>query len=270
MNMPEPLIIPVPEATNFPRVRRDLPPLSALQWLRYGAADFRANTLASMFYGLCFTLVGVLFVLAFQFAVQLITALTTGFMLVGPVFAMGLYELSRQREMGKPAELKSSLLVWRQNMGGIGLYSLILIVLYLVWARASLVVFAIFYEGGIPNMEGFITQMLALENLEFMLAYMAIGAFFAVLVFAFSVVSIPLMLDRRQDAITAMLASFIALTGNLPAMLVWGFLIVSLTAIGVVTAFMGLIVTMPIIGHATWHAYRALIDATPPKTSSIP
>ena len=95
-------------------------------------------------------------------------------------------------------------------------------------------------------------------------AYVLIGGFFATLVFAFSVVSIPTMLDRDQDTVTAMLASFLALVRNVPAMLVWGALIVLMVAIGIATAFLGLIVTMPVVGHATWHAYRALIAPLPP------
>jgi uncharacterized membrane protein len=91
-----------------------------------------------------------------------------------------------------------------------------------------------------------------------------VGAIFAELVFAFSVVSIPMMLDRNQDTVTAMLASFLALVRNLPMMLLWGALIVSLTAVGIATAFIGLIITMPLVGHATWHAYRALIEPRTP------
>ena len=136
--------------------------------------------------------------------------------------------------------------------------------LYLLWARASLVMFALFYQGGMPTLEGLIAQIAKFDNIEFMVAYLLVGAIFAALVFAFSVVSIPMMLDRNQDTVTAMLASFLALARNLPTMLLWGFLIVLLTAVGVATAFVGLIVTMPLVGHATWHAYRALIE---PRTA---
>ncbi|MDP2822881.1 MAG: hypothetical protein Q8O52_09420 [Sulfuritalea sp.] len=90
------------------------------------------------------------------------------------------------------------------------------------------------------------------------------GGIFAGLVLAFSVVSIPMLLERNQDTITATLASFLALVRNLPLMLVWGALVVLLTAIGIATAFLGLIVTMPLVGHATWHAYRALIEPQTP------
>lgn len=247
----------------FPSIRAGLPLSAPFEWLRRGADDLKACGLASLFYGLSFALAGGLLLLAFRHAVQLVTAVTTGFMLVGPFFAIGLYELSRRRESGEPLELIPTLTAWRKNLGAMGIYSLILIIIYLLWARASLVMFALFYQGGMPSMEGFMAQILRFDNLEFLLAYGLVGAFFAGLVFAFSVVSIPMMLDRKQDTVTAMLASFLALVRNLPVMLVWAALIVLLTATGFATAFVGLVVTMPLVGHATWHAYRALIEPLP-------
>lgn len=247
----------------FPVVRAGLPLSAPFDWLRRGAEDLRASGFASLFYGMCFAVGGLLLFLAFRHAVQLVTAVTAGFMLLGPFLALGLYELSRRREVGEPLSLTATLAVWKRNLGSFGIYSLILIVIYLVWARASLVMFALFYQGGMPTLAGFMTQILKFDNLEFLLAYLAVGGFFATLVFAFSAVSIPMMLERNQDTVTAMLASFLALVRNLPMMLIWAALIVLLTAIGIATAFLGLIVTMPLVGHATWHAYRALIEPLP-------
>jgi uncharacterized membrane protein len=258
-----PLQTPQP-SRPFPVVRSGLPLSAPFTWLRLGAADLRAGGFASLFYGLCFALGGLMLFLAFRHAVQLVTAVTAGFMLLGPFLALGLYELSRRRESGEALSLSATLTVWRRNVASFGIYSLILIVLYLVWARASLVMFALFYQGGMPSLGGFMTQILKFDNLEFLLAYLAVGGFFAGLVFAFSVVSIPMLLERNQDTVTAMLASALALARNLPMMLVWGALIVLLTVIGFATAFLGLIVTMPLVGHATWHAYRALIEAPSP------
>lgn len=246
---------------SFPTVRSGLPLTAPFDWLRRGADDLRAGGFASLFYGLCFAGGGLLLFLAFRHAVQLVTAVTAGFMLLGPFLALGLYELSRRREAGEALSLPATLAVWKRNIGCFGIYSLILIVIYLVWARASLVMFALFYQGGMPTLGSFMTQILKFDNLEFLLAYLAVGGFFAVLVFAFSAVSIPMMLEHNRDTVTAMLASFLALVRNLPMMLIWAALVVLLTVIGIATAFLGLIVTMPLVGHATWHAYRALIDA---------
>ena len=115
-----------------------------LVWLARGWADFRANPFASLFYGGCFAAMGLLQLLVFRFAVDYTSTLTMGFMLAGPVLAIGLYALSRQRERGEPANFRASLVAWRENTGGIGIYVLILTVVFLVWARASLVTFALF------------------------------------------------------------------------------------------------------------------------------
>jgi len=247
----------------FPVIRSGLPLSAPFDWLRRGAADLKAGGFASLFYGICFAAGGLLLFLAFRHAVQLVTAITAGFMLLGPFLALGLYELSRRRETGEPLSLAATLTVWKRNFGCFGIYSLILIVIYLVWARASLVIFALFYQGGMPTLGSFMSQLLKFDNIEFMLAYLAVGGFFAMLVFAVSVVSIPMMLERNKDTITAMLASVLALVRNLPMMLIWGALIVLLTALGIALGFVGLIITMPLVGHATWHAYRALIEPLP-------
>jgi uncharacterized membrane protein len=244
----------------FPIIRTGLPLSAPFEWLRRGADDLKASGFASLFYGICFAAGGFLLFMAFRHAVQLVTAVTAGFMLVGPFLALGLYELSRRRETGEALSLPDTLTVWKRNISCFGIYSLILIVIYLVWARASLVIFALFYQGGMPTLGSFMTQLLKFDNIEFMLAYLVVGGFFAMLVFAVSVVSIPMMLERNEDTITAMLASVLALARNLPMMLIWGALIALLTALGIALAFVGLIITMPLVGHATWHAYRALIQ----------
>jgi uncharacterized membrane protein len=110
-----------------------------------------------------------------------------------------------------------------------------------------------------PNLSGFLAQILALENLEFLLVYFGVGLIFAAIVFAVSVVSIPMMLDRDQDAITAMLASVGALARNPGAMTLWALAIVVCTVLGFLTFHVGLVVLMPLLGHATWHAYRDLV-----------
>ena len=248
----------------FPVIRTGLPLSAPCDWLRRGADDLRAGGFASLFYGICFAAGGFLLFLAFRHAVQLVTAVTAGFMLVGPFLALGLYELSRRRETGEALSLSATLTVWKRNFGCFGIYSLILIVIYLIWARASLVIFALFYQGGMPTLGSFMAQFLKFDNIEFLLAYLAVGGFFAILVFALSAVSIPMLLERNEDTVTAMLASVLALVRNLPMMLIWGALVILLTALGIALAFVGLIVTMPLVGHATWHAYRALIEPQTP------
>jgi uncharacterized membrane protein len=135
-----------------------------------------------------------------------------------------------------------------------------LTVILLVWARASLVVFALFYTSEMPSVERFVEQVVSLDNLEFLVAYFCVGGFFAVLVFAISVVAVPMMLDRRTDGIVAVLTSLKAFGANVPAMIVWGLVIAVVIGAGFALWFIGLVVAVPVIGHATWHAYRALVE----------
>lgn len=231
-----------------------------LAWVAAGWRDLLAHPLPSAFYGVCFALMGFLVYIVFRHAYPYVSALVTGFFLVGPFFAIGLYALSRRRERGEPPWLAPTLDAWAPNKGSIGMFALVLTVILLVWARASLVVFALFYTRGMPTIEDFARRIVSLDNIEFVLAYLCVGGFFAVLVFAISVVSVPMMLDRNTDGIVAVLTSLRAFGANVPAMVVWGVVIVALVGFGFATWFVGLVVTVPLIGHATWHAYRALVE----------
>jgi uncharacterized membrane protein len=231
------------------------------RWLAAGTRDFLAHPLPSAFYGVCFALMAGLITLALRYAFELASALTTGFFLVGPFLAIGVYDLSRRRERGEPVLLAPTLDAWRANTAAIGMFAVVLTVVLLVWARASLVVFALFYTGGMPTFASFAAQLLSTSNVEFLLAYACVGGFFAILTFAVSVVSVPMMLDRRVDGVVAVLTSLRAFAANPPAMMVWAALIVAVIAAGFALFLVGLVVAVPVIGHATWHAYRDLVRA---------
>jgi uncharacterized membrane protein len=235
-------------------------PLSApLSWLAQGWADLRRAPLASLFYGVVFALMGWLIHLVFQHMVEMVSALTAGFLLLGPFLATGLYDISRSLERGRAPRLAESLTAWRSNLGAFSLYALILTIITLVWARASLVTFALFFSTGMPTLQGFIGQIVSIEHLDFLLAYFAVGALFAAIVFAVSVVSVPMMLDRGTDTVVAALTSVRALFANFGPLTFWALLIVVIVGLGFATLFIGLVVAVPLIGHATWHAYRELV-----------
>jgi uncharacterized membrane protein len=247
----------------FPRIR-DVGFAAPFHWLSKGLDDLKAAPGPSLFYGVCFALMGFLISVVFRHAYAYVSSLVSGFLLIGPFLALGLYELSRRRERGESLQLKPTLTAWRRNAGSIGVYSVIIVVIFLVWARASLVIFALFYTAEMPTVSGFMQQVVSLENLEFIVVYCAVGLLFASIVFAVSVVSIPLMLDRGQDAVTSMIASTYALIRNFPQVSLWAVVVVALTAVGFATFFFGLIVLTPILGHATWHAYRDLVEPQAP------
>lgn len=231
-----------------------------LRWLGAGVRDFLAHPLQSAFYGACFATMGWLIVFTFMNAYQYVSALVTGFFLVGPFLAIGLYDLARRRQRGEAPALGPTLTAWRPNVGAIGIFALVLAVILLVWARASLVVFALFYTQEMPSLQGFLAQVFSLDNLEFLVAYFCVGGFFAVLVFAISVVSVPLMMDRNTDGVVAVLTSLKAFGESVPAMIAWGLVITVVIGAGFALWFLGLVVAVPVIGHATWHAYRDVVE----------
>lgn len=248
---------PAPESA-FPPIR-EVAWSAPFRWLSLGLSDLRFRPGESLFFGFCFALMGLLITIVFEHAYQYTSAMTSGFLLLGPFLAIGLYEISRQHARGQDVSFSGTLTVWRRNAGNIGLFALVLTIIFLLWARASLVIFALFFTTELPNLSGFLEQVLSPENLDFIMVYCCVGLIFASIVFAVSLVSIPMMLDRNQDAITSMLCSVMALFRNPLPCILWALLIVLLTVLGFLGFHLGLIFVMPLIGHATWHAYDALI-----------
>ena len=233
------------------------------RWLRSGLSDLRRAPAASLSYGAMFALMGWLIYYVFQHAYEYTTALTGGFLLVGPFACTGLYDISRRLERGEPVRLASTLTIWRANLGAFSLFALLLTIVMLVWARASLVTFALFFSSGMPTLSNFLVRVISPEHWDFIATYFAVGGLFAAIVFAISVVSVPMMLDRGTDTVVAALTSVRALFENFGPLLLWALLIVLVVGLGFATLFVGLIVAVPIIGHATWHAYRDLVGPQP-------
>ncbi len=258
-----------PAAAPIPAVTSPFPPIRSvtidapLRWLAAGWRDFARAPLASGFYGAAFALMGWLIHLVFRHAYEYTSALTAGFLLVGPFVATGLYDISRRLERGEPVRLAPTLTAWRANVGSFGIYALVLTIILLVWARASLVTFALFFSSGMPTLQNFLGRVVSLQHWDFVLTWCAVGLVFASVVYAVSVVSVPMMLDRGTDAIVAALTSARALFANVAPLVLWAVLIVVLIGVGFGTLFVGLVVTAPVVGHATWHAYRALVGESP-------
>jgi uncharacterized membrane protein len=250
--------------STFPVIRK-IKPSAILNWLHAGVEDTRKGGFSSLFYGISFAAAGLLMHAVFSQYYALFAGLTTGFLLLGPFLAMGLYDLSRRMEVGEQPTLIPSLTAWRTNIMNVGLFAGVLVVVLLIWARASLVVFALYFEGGLPTFNDIVLNVLTFKQPIFTMVYFAVGGFFAAFVFAISVVAIPLMADRKTDAITAGLASIVVCVQNPLTMLLWGFCIVVLVGFGFATSFIGLILTMPIVGHATWHVYRDAVETLDSK-----
>lgn len=247
-----------------PRIARaPLAALTPLAWLAAGWDDFRAAGYRAAFYGLVFACMGWAVGFVYETKWQLTMGLTAGFFLLGPFVCSGIYELSRQRERGEPPSLARSLTCWRRAPGSIGFFAAMLTFLMIVWARVSVVLFALSSTTEFPTLRGVLAQIASLSNFEFLALWAAVGFVFASLVFAISIVSMPMMLDRGSDTMVAVFTSARALAANPGAACVWAASIVVLIGASLVLWLGLLVVTAPLVGHATWHAYRALVEPTP-------
>jgi len=234
---------------------RELDPAAPLDWLRKGWADFRRAPQQSLGYGIVIVLLswivtGIGLKVGSYWSVLI---LLSGFVFVAPLLALGLYSVSRQLERGMVPTLPRCMEEQGRALGNAMVFALALLVLFLVWARAGSMVHVFFPAGG-----GSDWRELAL----FLGIGSAVGSIFALLTFTFSAFSLPMICDRETDAVTAIVSSVNAVLRNKRAMALWVMLIVVLTGIGFATALIGLAVTIPVLGHATWHAYRDTIDAS--------
>ena len=231
-----------------------------LRWLLRGWQDYRRCPGIGVFYGTCFFIMGHLLLAVFHSAPQYVLALSAGFLLMGPFLSLGLYHASRELEQGRTPSLPQSLLAWEQSTGAMAVFAGVLLILEMLWGRASLIVFAVTFQD-VPDARNVLEQLLNPDNLEFLITYSCVGSVFAGLIFVSSVVSIPAIMDRRADAISAALTSIRACLENPLVMLWWGALIVLLMLAAMLPYFVGLIVLGPVVGHATWHAYREVMEA---------
>lgn len=229
------------------------------QWLNLGWRDMLAAKGIALFYGVCFFAMAVVLGMVFSSKPEYAMSIISGCLLLGPFFALGLYEVSRRKELGLTQSFVASSTCWRKHIRSMGMLVLVLIVLELLWGRASLVVFAVFFNTAMPSTTGVMTAIFNPQNWEFLLVYALVGGVFAALVFSVSVVSIPMILDRDTDAISAAITSLQVVFSNLPVMILWGAVLTSLVALALLPWGLGLLVIGPWLGHATWHAYRGAV-----------
>ena len=250
----------VPPPSDAPT--KDIVPLRFTDpfiWLAKGWHDLLAAKGIAAFYGVCFWVMALVLGVVFRSKPEYAMSLASGCLLVGPFLAMGLYEVSRRREQGLVPALGVSLTCWDKHIRSMGMLVLVLIVLELLWGRASLVVFAVFFNTGMPSTTGVIQAIFNPQNWAFLAVYLVVGGFFAGLVFAVAVVSIPMILDRDTDAISAAITSLQVVFGNLLVMLLWGALLTLLVAAALIPWGLGLLLIGPWLGHASWHAYRGSV-----------
>ncbi|MCH9696281.1 MAG: DUF2189 domain-containing protein [Gammaproteobacteria bacterium] len=234
---------------------RKLSPWAPLGWVRAGIADMLQAPQQSLAYGLTVAiLIAVVSLLAWMQGSQwFMFAMLGGFVFIAPLTCIGLYAISAQLERGQPALITRSFrAAFKRHFGNEMIFALVLLVIFLVWARAAVMVTVFFPTDGNPTMR---------ELAGYLAFGSSIGAVFAAVTFSASAFSLPMIMHRNVDSITAIVTSINAVLRNKRAMFVWLTIIVISLLVGVATAFIGLVVVIPVIGYAAWHGYLETIDA---------
>jgi uncharacterized membrane protein len=255
-----PVIPPIaPAKTDW---RRGLPASSAFGWLAAGWRDLLRYPGPSLAYGLLVFLISFLVVgglYRFGYDYILFPALS-GFLVVAPVAAGGLYEKSRRLAAGREVALADMVFVKARSSGQVVFVGLLLCLLLLLWMRAAVLIYALFFGlRPFPGLDGILPMLIHTPvGWTLLVVGSLVGGLFAAFSFSISVFAIPRLLDERTDALTAMGKSMAIVWNNLPVMLVWAAIVVFLFALSVASGLIGLIVVFPLLGHATWHAFLAI------------
>jgi uncharacterized membrane protein len=231
-----------------------------MQWLRMGWSDMRDNLGASLSYGVILAAIGYVILSYAANKPYLFMAAISGFMLIGPIAAAGLYEISRRYEKGEKISFVGSIRGLARNADGLAMFGAFLAVALIAWERLSAIMFALFYRGEVSDVTNFVSGILGSgSNLYFMAAYIIVGAVLALVVFSLSAIAIPMVMDRESDTVTAAMTSLRAVQVNFDTMLLWAVMIVALIGVGFASMMIGMVILLPLVGHATWHAYRDLV-----------
>ncbi len=253
------------EAPAIRRVEFDAP----WRWLAEGWNGLWSAPRISLTYEAAFSTAAYLLTLGLMNAgaLPLILPLAGMFLLLGPLLAVGLYEISRKRESGEAATFAGIAQAAWTARRRLALFGMLLLIINLTWILVALLLFMLFFgEADIPPMDEFMPALLFTPHgVGLLVAGTVAGGILAAITYAVSAISVPMILDRKIDSITAAAVSVRAVLTNPAAMALWAALIAGLSVLGLITLFVGLAIAFPLIGHATWHAYRALLRPPTPN-----
>ncbi len=247
-----------PLPANAFRIRQ-LPPGRVLAWLASGWRDMRAIGWPSYLHGLFVCLVGIALALLSLEASLLVLGLASAFVLVGPFLATGLYALSRRRERGSVGGLDIVVLAWRCAGRRLLAFNLLLLGAALAWVAISALLLGLFVNVETTSLPALLRYVLTQDSVHF-LQWTVLGSLVAATVFACSVITIPLLMERDVSTRSAILTSVRTVSENPLTMVVWAICIAAATAASLATGMLGFILLYPLIGHASWHAYRDLAE----------
>ncbi len=247
-------------------VVKTVPPLRPLGWLARGWRDVLACPVLSLLHGLVVALFGAAIFYLARDRFWLLAGAFSGFLLVAPILATGLYAISRELELGGRPGWRTVLKAWRPNNRSnskLVVFGLLLALAGTGWVLTSAALITAFSSVPISNPAAFLRWVVLSEDSHLFEVWMALGAVLAAPVFASSVVAVPMLLDQRVSVLGAVFTSWRVVMDDPVPLALWAVLIISLTLLGMATLMLGLVVVLPWLGHASWHAYRDLVRPAP-------
>lgn len=239
---------------------RQVPLLRPIGWLIAGWRDFMQCPAIGLLHGAALAAFGALLFVGARHQFWLLAGAFTGFLLVAPVLATGLYAVSRALSLGRPVTLATAAQVWRPRDGRLIVFGVLLAFAGTGWVMTSASLITGFAPAPVNDPASFVRVVVLAEQGHLFELWLALGGALAAPVFASSVVAIPMLLDREIGVLGAVFTSWRVVMENPAPLALWAALIMGLTAAGMATLMLGLVVVVPWIGHASWHAYRDLVD----------
>jgi uncharacterized membrane protein len=234
-------------------------------WLKKGWKDMRNAGKYSLMYGLGIVVISgsLTFALFVTDNLFLLPFLVAAFFLIAPFLGIGLYEMSAQLERGESLKNCNTLQIWKNQHSQISIITVGFLIIAQLWIASNYILFALLYKGISPPIDNFISSVFLTEKgMNFSIASITVCFFFAFCAYVITVITVPILIDRKIDGFTAIRISIKSVLKNMLAMMLWAFLIVLIVGIGLITYHIGLIIALPVIGHGSWHAYRSLVPSS--------
>lgn len=248
---------------------RAVAPSAVLRWIRLGWTDLRRAGRPALLHGLIVTVASLVIVEIAVLFWPLLPGAVSGFLVLGPMLATGLYALSQRLEKGERPRLRDAVNAWRQGSHCLFRFGVLLVLVGTLWVALSVLMFHFFVDADIERPRDFL-RYVVLQGDDTFMEWTVLAGLVAALVFALTVVSVPLLVDRDVTTRVALVTSLRAVGENPVTMLWWALFLLVATGLSIATLMLGFLVLYPLMGHASWHVYRDLVDAgqLPPRSFS--